>query len=465
MVPGQNRNWYLLRVNFVAALGGFLFGFDTAVISGSISFVKTQFTLSAIWEGWFVSSALVGCIIGVSFAGLLSDRFGRKKILLLSAFLFFISASGCALVQTMGGLIAYRLLGGIGVGVASMLSPLYISELSPPTVRGRMVALYQFAITIGILCAYFSNAWLLEISGRTEAFPTTVFNLIFIDEVWRGMFGAETVPAALFFILLIFIPESPRWLTVRGQSETAEVILSRVVGSKEARKQIVEIEEVVQMEESGLKGIFRPGMRHALLIGVFIAIMTQCSGINAIIYYGPRILNEAGFTISGALGGQVIIGVVNVLFTILAIWKIDDLGRKPLLILGVSGIVIAHVVIGILFYNNITTGLAVMIFILFFIACFAFSLGPVSWVLLSEIYPTNVRGRVMSIAVLGVWGATAIVGQLVPWLLENITPAGTFWLFAFLVAPTLIIAWKFLPETKGKSLEEIEKYWHSAASK
>ncbi|MQY79223.1 MAG: sugar porter family MFS transporter [Bacteroidetes bacterium] len=451
---------FLLSVSGVAALGGFLFGYDTAVISGTIPLVKVKFGLSAVWEGWFVSSALVGCIAGVSVAGVLSDKFGRKKTLLLSALLFCISAIGCAGAPTYTILIFYRFLGGIAVGVASMVSPLYISEISPPHIRGRMVTLYQFAITIGILSAYFINALLLGLSSN----PVTtggagMMNRIIYEEVWRGMFGSETLPAMIFFLLLLFIPESPRWLTIRGKESLAEQILGKIAGGAIAKREILEIKETITLEKEPLKQFLHPGLRLALILGVSVAVLSQLSGINAIIYYGPRILNDAGFKLGDALGGQVVIGIVNVLFTLIAIWKIDKLGRRKLLIFGATGAMLSHLVIGFLFFNSLTGGYLLLIFILFFIACFAFSYGPVTWVVLSEIFPTRIRGRAMAIATLSLWAANAVLGQLVPWLLETIKPFGTFWLFALFCLPAILLAWKILPETKGKSLEEIEKYW------
>lgn len=443
---------YLFGISLAAALGGFLFGFDTAVISGTIGFVKTEFALSAMLEGWFVSSALVGCVLGVSVAGVLSDRYGRKKVLLLSAALFFLSAVGCMLAGEMTTLIVYRMIGGVGVGVASMLSPLYISELSPAHIRGRLVALYQLAITLGILIAYFSNA-MLE-AGSAEGMVSWLS-----VSTWRGMFGAETIPALLFFLLLLFIPESPRWLTMNGASDRALDVLTRINGAERAKSVLQDIRKVLNQQPGGMKEMLQPGMRIALVVGIAIAVLSQFSGINAVIYYGVQILDEAGFTLGDALGGQVVIGIVNVAFTFLAIWKIDQMGRKPLLIWGALGIILAHVAIGLLFFNDITSGYALLFFLLFFVACFAATLGPISWVVISEIFPTHIRGRVLSIATLCLWGANAILMQLVPWLLENLRPAGTFWLFAVLSLPILWIAWRVLPETKGKSLEEIERSW------
>jgi len=456
---------YLALVCFVAALGGFLFGFDTAVISGTVGFVKAKFAMNVVMEGWFVSSALVGCVIGVVFAGKLSDSFGRKKILLLSAFLFWVSAVGSTIATTVPFLIVARMIGGMGVGIASMLSPLYISEITPPAIRGRMVTLYQFAITIGILCAYFSNAVLVQLGAKLPGVESIAFlQWIAVDEAWRGMFGSETIPAALFFLLLFFVPESPRWLVKEGRIDEGRSVLARVLGKAEAKREVDEITETIAHENTSLSQLFQPGLRIALLIGILLPAMSQFSGINAIIYYGPEIFNKAGFALSEALGGQVTIGIVNVLFTIVAIFTVDRMGRRPLLLFGVSGVIISLILVGFFFFNNVTAGFMLLVFFLMFIACFAFSYGPVTWVIISEIFPTSIRGRAMSIATLSLWLANVIVGQMFPWLLENAGSAITFWLFAALCFPTLFLVWKVIPETKGKSLEEIEKYWASKAS-
>ncbi|MBT5902798.1 MAG: sugar porter family MFS transporter [Opitutaceae bacterium] len=448
---------YLILVAFVAALGGFLFGYDTAIISGTIGFVKTKFELDTVAEGWFVSSALVGCIWGVMFTGLINDWFGRKKALLLSGLLFLISAIGCMLAPTLSTLIIYRLIGGIGVGVASMTSPLFIAEISPPHLRGRLVTLYQLAITVGILLAYFANASLLELS--TQSYETELFSWIIQDEVWRAMFGSECVPALLFFVLVLFIPESPRWLSLKKKDERAFGILARINGSEQAKQEMREIKDTIAHEAAPMQTLLKPEIRKPLIIGASLAFLTQICGVNAIIYYGPRILEEAGFALSDALGGQVIIGIVNVVFTLIAIWKIDQLGRRPLLIGGVSGIMFSLIMVGLLFFFEVTSGFWLMGFILMFIASFAFSFGPVIWTLLSEIYPINVRGTAMSIATLTLWTGTALVGQIVPWMLETLTPAGTFWIFSLSCVPALYLGIKVIPETKGKTLEEIEKFW------
>ena len=466
MTQNKTGNRYVNSLAIIASFGGFLFGYDTAVISGTINFVTSQFQLDAAGTGWYVSSALVGCILGVSIAGVLSDKYGRKKILGLSALFFGVSAIGCAFAMGFTDLVIYRLIGGLGIGVASMLSPLYISELSPSHKRGRLVALYQLAIAVGILCSYFSNAYLLKLSHSEFLMQTTGFlNKIMVSEVWRIMLGTSLVPALLFLFLLLFVPESPRWLTLKGDEPGALRVLKKIVTDEEAQKEISDIKFNLQRETGGFDILFKGGFRLAIILGISLAFLSQVSGINVIIYYGPKILQEAGLPIADALGGQVVIGLVIVLFTLIAIWKIDQLGRKPLLISGVIGVITSLIIIGILFYFNIASTYLLLIFILLFVACFAFSYGPVIWVLLSEIFPTKIRGKAMSLATFSLWIGTALVGQLTPVLLEKLKPAGTFWLFAIMTAPTLYLAIKIIPETKGKSLEEIERYWLNKKSK
>lgn len=451
---------YVNTLAVIASLGGFLFGYDVAVISGTIGFVTNQFELDPVNTGWYVSSALIGCILGVAVAGILSDKYGRKRVLILSALFFGISAIGCAFAIGFTDLVIYRMIGGLGIGVASMVSPLYISELAPSHKRGRLVAFYQFAITVGILCSYFSNAYLLKLSHSELLMQTSgLLNKIMVSEVWRIMLGTSVIPSLLFLFLLPFVPESPRWLTIKGDEPEAFRVLKKIVTDDEAKKEISDIKTNLERETEGFGILFKGGFKLPMFIGISLAFLTQVSGINAIIYYGPKILEEAGLPIADALGGQVIIGIVNVLFTLIAIWKIDRLGRKPLLLAGVIGIIASLIIIGSLFYFNITGTYLLLFFILLFIACFAFSYGPVIWVLLSEIFPAKIRGKAMSLATLSLWIGTALVGQLTPVFLEALKPAGTFWLFAAMTAPALWLAIKVIPETKGKSLEEIERYW------
>lgn len=462
----KNNKSYLLFIALAAAFGGFLFGYDTAVISGTIGLVKGQFALSTAMEGWFVSSALVGCISGVAVAGELSDRFGRKRSLIASGLLFSISALGCMLSGSHTELIIFRLVGGLGVGVASMLSPLYISEVSPAKIRGRMVALYQFAITLGILSAYFANALMHNLSETiTSLNPDGLWHEVLISNVWRGMFGSEIIPALLFFIAMFFVPSSPRWLASKGRNEEAGRVLEKINNKDIAKKELESIKLAISLESEGSWSVLRQkGLRIAVLAGIGLAVLSQFTGINAIIYYGPRIMEEAGIKLSNALGGQVIIGFVNVAATVFAIMKIDQYGRKKLLQGGIIGMFISLIFVGVLFLIGKTQGVLLLIFILTFITSFAIGYGPVVWVLLSELYPTKVRGRAMSVAILSLWVGCAIIGQVVPWMLETLTPAGTFFIFAICCIPVPFIL-KKIPETKGMSLEEIEAIWRVDGTK
>jgi SP family arabinose:H+ symporter-like MFS transporter len=459
MSAHENRNlFYLFFVCFVSALGGFLFGFDTAVISGTVGFVKQQFGLDALQEGWFVAVALLGCIIGVGFSGILADRFGRKATLFLSALLFAASAFGCTVAPEHVSLILFRLVGGLGIGVASMLAPLYISEISIPQYRGRMVTLYQFAITIGILAAYYSNSLLLSWS-HTFSTESAFLHWIVVSEVWRGMFGVGVIPAVVFFILLFFIPQSPRWLTAHGSPDKARAILARVTNHEQATREVEEIQATLKEETGSLRQLFQPGLRRALFLGVSIAVLSQLTGINVIIYYGPRIFTEAGFNLGESFNSQVIIGIMNVVATILALWKVDHYGRKPLLLTGIIGMMVALILIGGFFLAGLHGNVLLVIFILLYVTFFAFSFGSVTWIILSEFYPTHIRGRAMSIATLSLWCGTFVIGQAFPWLLETFGGSGAFFIFAVMCVPAIIIAWKLLPETKGKTLEEIERFW------
>jgi SP family arabinose:H+ symporter-like MFS transporter len=444
----KKSNTYLYLVCLVAALGGFLFGFDTAVISGTVSLVKHDFGLNANYEGWFVSCALLGCIIGVSISGKLSDKYGRKIVLILSAILFLASALGCMLSGSFTTLIIFRLIGGLGIGVASMVSPLYISEFSPSRFRGMMVSLYQLALTVGIVLAYFSNAYLVNHSGYS--FGSDGMNKIFSVEVWRAMLGLGALPAAIFLVSLLMVPESPRWLLLRGEEQKALEILTKIDGEDAAASEISAFKAVENEQSTGsLKELFTPVYRKAMWIGLLLPFLSQVCGINAVIYYGPRILEQAGFTLNNALGGQVTIGLVNVLFTFVAIFTIDRWGRRPLLFVGIGGAVISLIVIGLLFAIGLTSGPWILIFILAFIACFAFG----------EIFPNAIRGKAMALATLSLWIGNFFVGQLTPLMLEGLGSSWTFWLFAICCSPALWITWKLIPETKGRSLENIEAYW------
>ncbi|MHA4895897.1 sugar porter family MFS transporter [Pedobacter sp. PWIIR3] len=450
--------FYLALITVVASLGGLLFGFDMAVISGVLPFVRKQFDLTALQEGWFVSSALVGCIVGVAFSGDLSDRLGRKKLLFLSALLFLISAIGCALVHSLDLLIVARLIGGVGVGIASIVVPLYLSEIAPANVRGRLVTCYQLAITVGILLAYITNSLLLSHSELNMASATSsLTDLIFVTEVWRGMFSIGTILAVLFLLGLFFVPESPRWLLRKGFRVEGLDILNRIDNGKEQPATSGNIEE---SDETGTyKELFSPTLRKALLLGILLPLFSQLSGINAIIYFGPSILNDAGIALSNSFLGQVIFGIANLVFTFIAIWKVDDWGRRPLYIAGTIGATVSLAATGLLFYLGLTTSVFLIISMTLFLACFAFSIGPLKFVVASEIFPTKIRGKAMGVSIMVMWVADTIMGQVTPILLKEAGTAATFWVFGFFCFIAFITVYKLLPETKGKSLEEIETFW------
>ena len=456
---------YLIFLSVVAALGGFLFGYDTAVISGTIAQVTQLFQLDALQQGWYVGCALVGSIIGVLFAGILSDKLGRKLTMVISAILFSASALGCALCTDFTQLVVYRIIGGVGIGVVSIVSPLYISEVSVAQYRGRLVSLYQLAVTVGFLGAYLVNYQLLAWSESGTLLGAPLLNKIFITEVWRGMLGMETLPAILFFIIIFFIPESPRWLIVQGQERKAVNILERIYNSiTEATSQLKETQSVLTAETSSEWSLLmKPGILKAVIIGVCIAILGQFMGVNAVLYYGPSIFENAGLSGGDSLFYQVLVGLVNTLTTILALVIIDKVGRKKLVYYGVSGMVVSLILIGLYFLFGDSLGVSslfLLIFFLFYVFCCAVSICAVVFVLLSEMYPTKVRGLAMSIAGFALWIGTYLIGQLTPWMLQNLTPAGTFFLFALMCVPYMLIVWKLVPETTGKSLEEIERYWN-----
>lgn len=455
---------YLVFLSFVAALGGFLFGYDTAVISGTIAQVTALFHLDALQQGWYVGCALIGSIVGVLFAGVLSDRFGRKMTMILSAVLFSTSAVGCALCVDFDQLVVFRIIGGIGIGVVSIISPLYISEVAVAQYRGRLVSLYQLAVTVGFLGAYLVNYQLMAWADGCVAPGSGLIDKILVTEVWRGMLGMETLPAMLFFIIIFFIPESPRWLILKGKESAGFNILKKIYHSTEdAINQVNETKSVILSEtRSKWVLLLQPGILKAVIIGMCIAILGQFMGVNAVLYYGPSIFENAGLSGDDSLFYQVLVGLVNTLTTILALVIIDKVGRKKLVYYGVTGMILSLLLIGIYFIGGERWGLSslfLLVSFLFYVFCCAVSICAVVFVLLSEMYPTKVRGLAMSIAGFSLWIGTYLIGQLTPWMLQILTPAGTFFLFAAMCIPYIYIVWKLVPETTGKSLEEIERYW------
>jgi len=448
---------FVIKLTVVAALGGFLFGYDTAVISGVVPFITIKFALSDKLVGYAVSSAIVGCIIGSLSAGPISDRVGRKKVLICTAILFAISSIGAALIDSLTGFVAFRVIGGIGIGAASMLSPLYISEVAPAKIRGKLVSIYQLAIVIGILIIYFVNYGIAGLGS--DAWKT--------ETGWRYMIGSGLIPSALFLGLLFIVPETPRWLIKKGRRAEAMDTLERLNGKTEAVAVANEIESTINVEEGSVGELFKPGLRRAMIVGIFLALFSQITGINAIIYYAPIIFKNAGFNSSNALGATALVGTVNFIFTWVAIGFIDKMGRKSLLLWGVGGMIISLAGVAYCFHAHVQ-GIWVVGFIFFYIACFAASLGPIPWVIISEIFPTKTRGVAMSIATTVLWVGTFLISLFTPILLKSeskdpnvLADAGfqTFTIF-FVCA---IILWLFtrirIPETKQKTLEEIELSW------
>lgn len=452
---GSGSVLYVMGVCFVAALGGLLFGYDTGVINGSLKFVQMKLDLSPAMKGFAASSALLACIFGAAFAGTLSDRLGRKKVLILSATLFLISAVGTALPQNLTQFVLFRFIGGLGVGAAAMTSPMYIAEISPAKMRGRLVSVNQFAIVFGMLLVYFVNYYIAGLGD--QAWNT--------ETGWRWMFGSESIPAVLMLVLLFCVPESPRWLTKQNQKSKALRVLSKVDGEEYAKQEIQVIEETLSLESSSLSQLFSPGMRSVLVIGVVLAVLQQITGINVFLYFGSEIFEKlGGETIDAALLQQVVVGAVNLMFTVIAIRSVDKVGRKPLMLVGSTGMGVALFAMGMAGYWQ-ATGTWLIIFVLVYIASFALSVGPVTWVILSEIFPTKIRGRAMGIATVCLWVANTVVSQTFPimdenaYLIEKFHHGFPFFIYGVMCVVLAVFVAVVVPETKGLTLEEIERMW------
>ncbi|WP_018631168.1 sugar porter family MFS transporter [Niabella aurantiaca] len=452
-----NKRSSIFIITLVASLGGFLFGFDMAVVSGVLPLLQKQFTLSAFEEGWFVSVALIGCIAGVAVSGELSDRLGRRKPLFIAALFFLLSALGCAVMPSLTGVLVFRFLGGAGIGLASNVVPLYISEIAPAKIRGRLVTFYQFALTLGILIAYLSNAGLVRFSAGHAPEGSGWFDLVFRSEVWRGMLGVGVIPAVLFLFGLLLVPESPRWLAQQGRLAEARAIVDAL--SPGDALQAGQLQEPVPGGSAAYKELFSPRWRKALILGILLPLFSQFSGINAIIYYGPSILSNAGVSLSNSLISQVIFGFANMIFTLIALWKVDSAGRRPLYLWGTAGATVTLFLTGLCFVTGATTTIWLLICVMAFLACFAFSIGPLKFVVAAEIFPGRIRGRAMAISIMVMWIADTIVGQLTPVLLKGLGTGPTFWIFAAFGIIAFITVYRLLPETKGKSLEQIEAEW------
>lgn len=448
---------YVTLICGIASVGGFLYGFDTAVISGALRSLIVQFDLTQnpALQGWTVSSVLLGSMAGAALSGLVADRFGRKSALMLTAMLYLVSALGSTIAPSLDLFIIARLIGGVGVGIAAMVIPLYISEVSPPQIRGGMVSLYQLSIALGILAAYFTNGYVGRLSDQALGEGLRYL----LEERWRAMLGSVIPPAGLFFLFLFLVPNSPRYLVMRGQPEQAFRILQKISNAQTATAEIQDIQKVLNQKPASFRSLFQVRLRIPTFIALFLAVVSQFSGIDLILHYGPIILENAGFSFQDSLDGQIIFGIILALFTGLAIWKVDSLGRRKLLFLGNAGVVVSLLAISALFASPAGNQTLLILAISVFIASFSFSLGPLPWIIMAEIFPTRVRGKAMSLGTVVLFTANWLLAQLFPWMAAEWGESLTFLLLGMAMLPTFIFLRTVLPETKGKSLEEIETSW------
>jgi MFS transporter, SP family, xylose:H+ symportor len=459
---------YILAITIVATLGGLLFGYDTGVIGGSQLYFTEYFNFTPSEQGWAVSSALYGCLIGAGFAGYLSSKFSRKNSLILSGFLFAVSAWGSGIPESLDVLVVFRIIGGLGVGIASMVAPMYIAEIAPAKIRGRLVSYYQLAIVVGFFVVFLATYYIG--GGDTSAMSANELEEIHkynVEHGWRVMFWSELIPAGLFFLLLFFIPKSPRWLVMRGKDDEAKSVLRKILGNEE--EALVEYNEIKSSMEAGKReekvNIFKGKFFKILLIGTVLSILQQTTGINAILYYGAEIFSNAlGYGPEDALKQQILLGFVNLMFTFIAIFTVDRWGRKPLLLTGSLGMLAGLSVLGFAIYTN-NLGVISLIGVFIFIGSFALSMGPITWVLLSEMFPNKMRSSAMSIAVAAQWLFNAIVANTFPMMVGSNVNADVFngsmpyAIFGAFCLLTFVFVFAFIPETKGKSLEELETIW------
>ncbi|GAA4059490.1 sugar porter family MFS transporter [Flavobacterium chungnamense] len=451
----KNNKNYILFIALSAALGGLLFGYDTAVISGAIGNLTEYFHLTPVETGWAISSALVGCLIGAFFSDYLSNRLGRRATMLITAILFILNSIGTALPNSFTMFVLFRIVGGIGVGIASMVVPMYIAEIAPPKRRGALVGNYQLAIVIGIVVVYFVN-YFIALQGDAH------WNL---NIGWRWMFGSEIIPSILFLIFIFLIPESPRWLFQKGETAKAITVLEKLNAPEDAVLVQTEIESSLHQEDKNQwKHLVNPIVKKALFVGIGLSILQQLTGINAILYYAPEIFKSLGSSTDVSLLETSILGVVNLIFTLLAIKWVDKMGRKPLLYIGSIGMTIALAAVGLFIYYD-AVGNWVLPFLLLFMASFSISWGPIVWVLLSEIFPNKIRSLALAISVFIQWVANFVVTQVFPslienqWLKDNFNGAFPFYLFSVICLFSLFFVWKKVPETKNKSLEQMDALW------
>ncbi|MBB3207643.1 SP family sugar porter-like MFS transporter [Rhodopirellula rubra] len=456
---------YLFRISLVAALGGLLFGYDWVVIGGAKPFYEPYFDLvgpdKAWLSGWAMSSALAGCLAGALLSGALTDSLGRKKMLIFAAVLFTASAAWTALAQSFNAFIAARILGGIGIGLASNVSPIYIAEVSPTSMRGKFVSLNQLTIVIGVLAAQVVNLLIYNYSPiDREATAAVILDSWSGQYGWRWMFAAETIPAGLFFLLALVIPESPRWLLQRDRVEQAEQILTKIGGSEYAALEASGIRQTLKIgtETANYRELLNPKLLKIVGLGVFIAIFQQWCGINVIFNYAQEIFSAVGYDVSGMMFNIVITGIVNLVFTLVAINTVDRWGRRPLMLLGSGGLMVTYAILGACYYYEVKGGV-VLVVVLTAIACYAMTLAPITWVLLSEIFPNRVRGAAMSLCVSALWIACFALTATFKPINVALGASGTFWLYGLICLIGFVVLYFNVPETKNKSLEEIERDW------
>ena len=453
---------YIFRISLVAALGGLLFGYDWVVIGGAKPFYEPFFKLlDKPWlAGWAMSSALAGCLAGALLSGGITDRIGRNKVLIGAAGMFTVSAVWTALSRDFSAFIVARIIGGIGIGLASNVSPMYIAEVSPSHMRGRFVSINQLTIVIGILAAQLANLFIYNLhpvdKNATAEVIMNSWNGLY---GWRWMFAAETIPAGLFFLMALMIPESPRWLMKRSRDDEAEKVLTAIGDSEYAAAEVADIRAT--LDSAGAQISYREIFTNSKLakiigLGIFIAVFQQWCGINVIFNYAEEIFKAAGYDVSGLMFSIVITGVVNLVFTVAAIYTVDKWGRRPLMLLGSGGLMITYAILGA-FYHFGYNGWPVLLAVLTAIACYALTLAPITWVLLSEIFPNRIRGAAMSLCVSALWIACFALTATFKPINNALGAAGTFWIYSAICFVGFIVMKLFVPETKGKSLEDIER--------
>ncbi len=449
---------YIWTVSLVAALGGLLFGYDWVVIGGAKPFYEKFFQLyDPSAQGWAMSCALIGCLMGALLSGSLSDRYGRKRLLILSAMMFTVSSVGTGMADGFNMFVAWRILGGVAIGLASNLSPMYIAEVSPASIRGKLVSINQLTIVIGILAAQIVN-WLIARPVSPEATALDILNSWNGQVGWRWMFGATAVPALFFFVCMFFVPKSPRWLAKNGKPQKAQRVLSRIGGKEYADETLVRIEETLvnEIEKVAFRDLLEPKMVRILILGIALAVLQQWCGINVIFNYAEEVFAAAGYKVSDILLNIVITGTVNLLFTFVAIYTVDRIGRRILMLAGFAGLSMLYVLIGTSYFLH-TQGVHLLMLVVVAIGCYGCTLAPVTWVILSEIFPNRIRGAAMSISVFALWAGCFTLTYTFPLLNKSLGPAGIFWIYAAICVFGFFFVRSCLPETKGKTLEEIEQ--------